>query len=126
MAPLRKMAPASLTHRRSLLRTERKCSRGLRAMRIRERRSEESMKVASVRIIVILVAALAFIPTAFAQGQRGQRGQGQRGAAPPQAQRPQPQPLPTDLFTSKNFYKDKALWNDPRYFRCNTPRQLTD
>src|SRR5215813_1882830 len=36
------------------------------------------------------------------------------------------QALPTDLFTSKNFYKDKALWSDKRYFRCNTPRQITD
>jgi hypothetical protein len=34
--------------------------------------------------------------------------------------------LPLDLFKSKNFYKDKDLWSDKRYFRCNTPRQITD
>jgi hypothetical protein len=36
------------------------------------------------------------------------------------------QALTTDLFSSKNFYKDKELWSDKRYFRCNTPRQITD
>ena len=36
------------------------------------------------------------------------------------------QALPIDMFTSKNFYKDKDLWSDKRYFRCNTPRQITD
>src|SRR6185436_1068984 len=36
------------------------------------------------------------------------------------------QPLPTDLFTSKDFYKDRDLWMDVRYWRCNAPRQIAD
>jgi hypothetical protein len=31
-------------------------------------------------------------------------------------------PLPRDLFTSPDFYADKALWSDPRYFRCGDLR----
>ena len=36
------------------------------------------------------------------------------------------QPLAIDMFTTKNFYQDRALWSDPRYFRCQSPRVLIE
>src|SRR5438034_5878546 len=85
----------------------------------------------------ILMAGVVSIATSLAQ-QRGAIPPGARQAANPPRVYPRSdtptfpgppagmQALPLDLFSSKNFYKDQALWSDKRYFRCNTPRQITD
>jgi hypothetical protein len=102
----------------------------------------------SARLFVLFAFAMLialssmFLPTApisttvFAQqpAGRGQQAQGkQAGGGFGRANTPTfpgppagMQALPLDLFSSKNFYKDQKLWSDQRYFRCNSPRQLTD
>ncbi len=36
------------------------------------------------------------------------------------------EPLERDLFTSDDFYADRQLWSDPRYFRCMSPAAIED
>jgi hypothetical protein len=61
----------------------------------------------------------AWMGNAFALPQPGvvQQLDGFPASAPP----PGIKPLPVDIFTSKDFYADRALWTDQRYFRCNSP-----
>src|SRR4026207_641164 len=76
------------------------------------------MKMNPIRNAAFFVLLFAILTaSAFAQ-QRGRGPQGNPG--PP----PGMQPLAIDMFTSKNFYQDKANWMDKRYYRCNIPRDL--
>jgi len=45
----------------------------------------------------------------------------ENGQAPPGIE-----PLERDLFTSDDFYADRELWSDPRYFRCASPAAIED
>jgi hypothetical protein len=70
-----------------------------------------------------LMAGMVF--ALVAAGIAATRVDAQQTAAPPHPPAGV-QPLPVDVFTTKNFYLDRKYWTDRRYFRCNTPRQLTD
>jgi hypothetical protein len=50
---------------------------------------------------------------------------GGRGPSLPRGELPEGvEPLARDIFTSDDFYVDKELWSDPRYFRCLSAQAL--
>ena len=86
--------------------------------------------VGSIAVVVLVAAAgLAVVSAQAGRGAApvGQLPGGGRGRGGPPVILGPPDgvtPLALDMFKSKNFYKDKALWLDKRYYRCNNPRDL--
>ena len=74
--------------------------------------------VAVMALLVLLGSVTTLATVSNAQLRQG----GSADPTPP----PEIEALPVDMWTTENFYFDSEYWTDPRYARCNTPRQLTD